>query len=287
MDLCWKAFAAVLAPFLSAFAGMADAQVTVDQNSSNASNNPLTPKISVYLQNFYMPSVVGQDDRSSDQMLFRLYLPFDLDGTQNMLRIYAPIETVPTEVQGESASIRLARKRRMITAPAEELGEGGTDFGFGDFTVFDLIMDEKGSFDYGIGPLMVLPAASHSIMGTETWQAGFAGIAVQRWDWGLTGATVTYSHSFAGPGSSVQAIGVQPLVIYNLNNGYYLRSTGIWNLAFGTEPSYIPIGFGIGKVWKLPSGATLNLHIEPQYSVYADKPGAPRWQILTGLIMQF
>ncbi len=35
------------------------------------------------------------------------------------------------------------------------------------------------------------------------------------------------------------------------------------------------------------SGTTLNLHVEPQYSVYADKTGAPRWQILAGLIMQF
>jgi hypothetical protein len=85
----------------------------------------------------------------------------------------------------------------------------------------------------------------------------------------------------------VQAVGVQPLILYNLSDGYYLRSSGIWNLAMGTGPSYIPIGFGVGKVWTLPSGATLNLHLEPQYSVYRSGVGAPIWQILTGFILQF
>jgi hypothetical protein len=124
-------------------------------------------------------------------------------------------------------------------------------------------------------------------MWSKTWQGGPAAIAVERWDWGLIGATVTYSHSFAGGGPSVQSFGVEPLIFYNLPNGFYLRSSAIWSLGFGTEPSYIPIGLGIGKVFKLPSGATLNLHVEPQYSVYTRGTGAPRWQLLTGMIIQF
>jgi hypothetical protein len=85
----------------------------------------------------------------------------------------------------------------------------------------------------------------------------------------------------------VQAFGLEPILFYNLPNAFYLRSSGIWSLGFGTEPSYIPIGFGIGKLFTLPGGATLNFHVEPQYSVYARGIGAPRWQLLTGLIVQF
>jgi hypothetical protein len=200
--------------------------LAADQNAANASNNPGTPKLTFYLWNFFMPSVVGQGSRSSDEVLSRLYVPFTLAGTQNRLRIYAPLDTVPVAPQGKS----------------------GTDFGLGDMTVFDLILKQSGSFEYGAGPLAVLPTASHPNMGTKTWQAGPALFAIQRWD-----ATLTYSHSFAGGGPSVQALGVEPLLFYNLPNGFYLRSAAFWNLGFGTEARDIPIGFGIGKVWT-PAG---------------------------------
>ena len=67
----------------------------------------------------------------------------------------------------------------------------------------------------------------------------------------------------------MQAFGLEPLIFYNLPNGFYLRSSAIWSLGFGKEPSYIPIGRGIGKVFKLPGGATVNLHVEPPvFGVY-------------------
>jgi hypothetical protein len=283
MDRHWEVFAAVAGIFFFVSAAMAQGRVTVDSNPTNASNNPLTPKVTLYTQNFFAPLVLGQDGRTSNEGLVRLYVPFDLGGVQNSLRIYAPIDTVPAETTSRRGSLRR-------TNPAEALAGAlgaGTDFGFGDVMAFDLVMKQIGNFGFGIGPLVVFPTASHEDLGTGTWQAGPAAIAVRRWDWGLTGVTVTYSHSFAGPGPSVQALGVEPLILYNLDNGYYLRSTAFWNIGFGTEPSYIPIGFGIGKVWKLPDGTTVNLHIEPQYSVYAQGVGAPRWQILAGLITQF
>jgi hypothetical protein len=114
-----KASVAVLALFVLAFTEMADAQVTVDKNATNASNNPLTPKDTFYLQNFYMPSVVGQGSRSSDEVLTRFYAPFSLGGIQNSLRIYAPFDTVPVAPQGKS----------------------GMDFGLGDMMVFDLVLN--------------------------------------------------------------------------------------------------------------------------------------------------
>jgi hypothetical protein len=234
-------------------------RLTVDSNPSNASNNPLTPKITGYAQTFFMPQVEGEGRQWSTQELFRLYYPFDLGSIQNMLRIYAPVD------------------------------QKGPYFGLGDWTVFNLFLHKIGSFELGAGPLLVVPTGTQTNMGTGKWQAGLAGLVVKKWSWGLTAATVTYSHSFAGDPSrpTVEAIGVQPLLFYNLDNGVYLRSTGIWNLAFGTGPSYIPIGFGIGKVWSLPSGTTLNLHLEPQYSVYHSETGAPIWQVLAGLIVQF
>lgn len=199
-------------------------------------------------------------------MLGRLYVPFEVGGVENIMRVFAPLQAVPT-----------------VTPQGEE----GTNFGTGDFSVYDFMIKRFGSLTLGVGPEAVLPTASDPDLGPRKWQLGPAFIAMKRWDWGVTGGVISYTHSFAGPGRMVQAVGVQPLAIYNLTNGFYLRSSGIWNSAFNSGPSYIPVGLGIGKVFQLPGGATLNLHVEPQYSVYAQGTGAPRWQILSGMIMQF
>jgi hypothetical protein len=68
-------FLALLVPFVLISTEMADAQVTADVNPANASNNPLTPKLTFYLQNFYMPSVTEESNRDTDEVLLRLYVP--------------------------------------------------------------------------------------------------------------------------------------------------------------------------------------------------------------------
>jgi hypothetical protein len=103
--------------------------------------------------------------------------------------------------------------------------------------------------------------------------------------WGLVGAVITYQHSFSGYGLRPRAelVTVGPLAHYNFNKGYYLRSSGIWNLNYGNHVSDIPVGFGAGKVTTLPSGIVMNLYVEPQYSIYHTGAGSPIWQVLIGL----
>lgn len=235
-------------------------------NITNQSNNPITPKAQFLMQNFFMTTLQGYGDRSADQLLLRLYLPFKLLGVQNIARIYQPIETEP-------------------------LVPTGTAAGFGDMTVYDLALHKMDKFTVGAGPLLVLPVASHTNLGDGKWQAGAAVIAVTERSWGLMGSVVTYQHSFSGYGSSrpaAELVTVQPLIHYNFNHGYYLRSSGIWNLSFeAPHISEIPVGFGAGKVMKLRSGTVVNFYIEPQYSVYQNGNGSPKWQILTAVTFQF
>ena len=233
-------------------------------NTTNESNNPVTPKRQIVLQNYFMPSPHGYNGRSADQELQGLYLPVKLFGIENIFRIYQPIETNP-------------------------LFPDGRDGGFGDTTLYDLALHKVNNFTLGAGPLLVLPVASHKDLGDGKWQAGAAGIVVTERSWGLMAAVISYQHSFSGYGSDrrvAELLTVQPLVHYNLNKGFYLRSSGIWNLDYGNHVREIPIGFGAGKVWALPGGTVMNCFVEPQYSVYRIGTGAPIWQILSGVTFQ-
>jgi hypothetical protein len=52
-------------------------------------------------------------------------------------------------------------------------------------------------------------------------------------------------------------------------------------------PTVIPLGTGIGKVWVLHSGTTINAFAEPQFSVVHGGTGQPHFQVFAGLNLQF
>ena len=121
------------------------------------------------------------------------------------------------------------------------------------------------------------------------FQAGGAGIFLHEAHWGMSGAVVTYQHSFSGYGSRHPAdelLTVQPQMRFNLRHHFYLRSTGFWNLDWDTNVSEIPVGLGLGKIWTLHDGTTLNFYVEPQYSVYHTGTGSDVFQTLIGLNVQ-
>jgi hypothetical protein len=238
---------------------------TGSTNLTNQANNPVTPLPEILVQNYLMPAPQGYDGRLVDEQLLRFYWPFMISGVQNIFRIYQPIYTKPLFPNGRNA-------------------------GLGDTTVFDLALHKVEKFTLSAGPLLVIPAASHNNMGDGKWQAGIAGGVITETSWGLLGTIITYSHSFSGYGSErppTQIVGVQPLAHYNFNKGYYLRSSGIWNIDYGDHTSVIPIGFGAGKVTRLRSGIVTNVYIEFQRAVHHTGTGSPIWQILTAVNFQF
>ncbi|MBP2312638.1 hypothetical protein [Azospirillum soli] len=43
----------------------------------------------------------------------------------------------------------------------------------------------------------------------------------------------------------------------------------------------------MSKVWQVSRSTSLNAYVEPQYTVFHNGEGVPRWQILAGLTLQF
>lgn len=240
--------------------------VAQEHQDVNEANNPLTPKITINFHDYFIPSFIDTPgDPHANQFLFRGLIPSDMFGMPQLLRFTLPVATSPDEPDG------------YVT-------------GLGDLTLMDIfILPKKGDVTFGAGPLVVLPTATDSSLGSGKWQVGGVGVAVAPQEWGMLGGLVTYQTSFAGRDSreDVNLFTFQPIVNVNLSDGWYLRSSATWNFNLESGSSYVPIGLGVGKVIPLEKGITMNAFIEPQYTAWNDGSGAPRWQIFAGMNFQF
>ena len=219
--------------------------------------------LGINLQDYVTSSLYGTDKTSNTSFL-RGALPHKTGGLPQLMRATLPYNSVPTANDNVT--------------------------GVGDFNIFNIFLLKpiKG-YEFGIGPLFTLPTASKDETGAGLWQAGASVAAIKTEHWGVFGGLITYQHDFAGPSErpTQNMASVQPFLNYNLPHGLYARSAGIWSFNWQNGNYYIPIGAGLGKVWKMKSGTVLNLFVEPQWTVAHEGDGLPQFQTFLGLNMQF
>ena len=136
----------------------------------------------------------------------------------------------------------------------------------------------------GIGPLAILPTASSPALGERKWQVGAQGVVSAPYAWGLLAALTAYQQAVDG---SARTLTVQPFLFYNLEDGFYLRSSGITTIDFTRQTSVLPVGLGLGRVTRLANGNVLNMYLEPQYAVVQNGIGQPTFQVFAGFNIQF
>ena len=237
---------------------------SVSDDAANAANNPLTPKVTVYIQNYFIPAITDADGRSANQTLLRTVMPSDAFGLPQLLRLKLSAETVP-------------------------VFPTGSDAGLGDLTLYDLFLLPYKPVNIGIGPLLVAPTATQENTGDGKWQAGLAAIVALTNSAGLLSGLVTYQHSFAGDANRprVEIVTAQPIITRNIGAGFYLRSSGIWSFNLEDQTKVIPVGLGLGRIWTFGQGNNINAYVEPQYSVLHDGAGVAIWQVYAGVNVQF
>jgi len=228
----------------------------------NTANNPLTPAITVNLQDLWAPRLYDSD-ADTNAVLLRGVLPHLLGGIPQIVRATLPIATAP--------------------------GASGNKTGLGDLNLFDLLLTRSGGLMLGFGPQLTLPTATDPALGTGKWQAGLAGVAIAPQSWGLLGGLLTWQHSFAGAGDrpTQNNLTFQPFFIYNLPQGVYVRSTASWNFLLAQSDYVIPIGAGVGKVFVQADGTTINVFAEPQWTIAHHGAGQPAFQLFVGVNLQF
>jgi hypothetical protein len=223
-------------------------------------NNPLSTKVSVNLQNYYVGSLSEAPDTTADTFLLRVSTPF----WRILPRFTLPVQTLNTPTSSTS--------------------------GLGDFNAFVtyLFTNPGSKVELGAGPLYVAPTASHDALGAGKHQLGGALIFLASEGPLLLGSLLQYQASVAGdadrPNTSVLI--PQVFCILQIGGGFYLRSspTAMFNLKAGDYS--VPIGAGVGKV-ALVGTSVVNFFLEPQYTFLSHGPGQPLFQLFAGINTQF
>jgi hypothetical protein len=247
---------------LALSATTAAAQQHASSDQANEANNPLTPKITVNFHDQWAPELYDSDEKTN-ALLFRGVIPHRLGGPGQLFRYTLPVVTVPTA--------------------------SGDTTGLGDLNVIDLFTFKAGHVEVGIGPQLTLPTASQDETGTGKWQAGLATIIIAPQQWGLLGGLITWQTSFAGDDerANQNSLSVQPFFLYNFPKGWYARSTATMAWDFERNTHVIPVGAGVGKIFVRPSGTTINVFAEPQWTVDHKGAGQPKFQVFAGVNLQF
>jgi|SRR5580765_3051168 len=127
----------------------------------NKANHPLTPSITVNLQDQAQPQIYGLG-QGSNAFLLRGVFPFKLGGVPQLLRYTLPVVSAPD-------------------------GTGGTATGLGDLNVFDVFpfLWKQAKMELGVGPQFRFPTATSRATGAGMWQVGLVGLAVAPRKWGM------------------------------------------------------------------------------------------------------
>ena len=197
------------------------ASFDAERKDANSANNPIEPKLTVEYWNFYAPSLnnLSGDAENGEG---RILIPFQINGVQQIFHIDPPVVTNPT----------------AKTGPRTGLG----DTQIYNLTLFtrDIGLYEHEPITFGIGPLIAVPTNTNTNFGTNSLQAGAAGVILAPQPWGLLGVLPTYQRTVSG--ASTQLTTVQPTAFYNLHDGWYLRSTAIMRFDTSTHTTTIPVG---------------------------------------------
>ena len=240
-------------------------QALAQSREDAQANNPLADLKALNFQNYYTGDLTGSH-ADADQFILRYAQPFKVFDSQWLMRASLPVNTVPTATDGH------------VT-------------GIGDLNVFATYLFDTGNRDisFGLGPQVTAPTSGSADTGSEKWSLGFANVlfnaASRKIQWGYL---LTWQASVSGNGSQpdVNAGAFQPFVFYQLGEGWYLRSTGIWTANFENGAYTMPVGFGLGKVLRMHD-VVANLFVEPQYAVATGGSNQQKWNIYSGINFQF
>ena len=162
--------------------------------------------------------------------------------------------------------------------------------GLGDTTLSFFLSPKApgpGGIIWGVGPVVLLPSATHPFLGTGKWGAGPTAVALTQTGGWTVGALTNHIWSLAGDGdrNEISATFLQPFVAYatKTHTTFTINSeaTYDWNASQWT----VPLNLLVSQILKIGS-QPVSIQLGARY--YAEGPsGAPEWGVRLAFTLLF
>jgi len=213
------------------------------------------------------------DSETLGTFLIQPVIPFKTWSLSHIARITLPIITHSPKVKGDTSDIAPGTPGTVI--------EAGGAAGLSDTVLLDVVTFGVPAGRLGVGPVMSIPTATDSSLGSEKWQLGPAGVAILRAGKLQYGGLVQGYFTFAGDSSrkDVNVLSLQPLTSWSLSDGWGVGLSEM-NFVYDIENSKwtnLPFGLSLEKLVHLGSRpARAFIQLEHNFK---DDDLAPRWTI--------
>lgn len=170
-------------------------------------------------------------------------------------------------------------------------GEGQLT-GLGDVNpTFFFSPSRPGKWIWGLGPIVIMPTASHLELGQGKWSAGPSFVVLTMPGHWVIGTLMNNVWSFAGHGDrrSVNQFLLQYFINYNFSKGWFITSqpviTANW-MVESEERWTVPFGLGVGRVFSIGKQA-INASLQAYDNVISPKSLGPDWQMQLNVSLLF
>lgn len=213
-----------------------------EQDLSSAASDPTASLTSFIVQDFFSYDYHNLDGGEGNRLQFRMAIPFEAFGYNNIFRITLPYVT---------------------DSP------GGAS-GFSDVTIFNLVTFDRAWGRFGVGAVALLPTGEDGLS-AEKWGLGPAVGFVAQKPWGVLGLFNQNVFTVAGDDdrADVDISILQPILSYGLGDGWSVGTSDMsitydWN---ESEFVSLPLGLQINKLTKV-GGVAAQLSLSYEHNFY-------------------
>jgi hypothetical protein len=229
-----------------------DAQKGGDAGLAQELSNPLADLMTIPIQVNHDRDIGPRDDGWKLQTNIQPVIPFHLNDDWNLIsRTIIPV------------------------IDQEDIFPGaGSQFGLGDINLSLFFSPKKptsGGITWGIGPVLLLPTATDSLLGAKKWGAGPAAVALTtRGPW-TVGTLANHIWSYAGDSDrqDISSTFLQPFVAYTWPSAWTISVQSESNYNWKTENWSVPINVGVSKLVKL---GKLPVSLQAGVGYWAESP---------------
>ena len=223
-----------------------------DADLAQELTNPLADLMTIPIQMTYDRDIGPRDEGWKLQTNVQPVIPFHLTQEWNLItRTILPVIYQDDIVPG-----------------------AGSQFGLGDLNLSLFFSPKKptsGGLIWGVGPVLLLPTATDSLLGAKKWGAGPTAVAIaMRGPW-TAGILANHVWSFAGDSDrqDVSSTFVQPFVAYTWPSAWTVSVQSESTYNWKTEKWSVPVNAAVSKLVKL---GKLPVSLQAGVGYWAESP---------------